>query len=88
MKYKINKKQYNELNAVYAGIWTLKHSSIDITDEERQIIRNCINFNFEQLDKMGTPFIIQNIVISLAEKKSNIDRYFNFLLEEKGIEVI
>ena len=30
MKYTINKKQARELNALYAGIWTLKHSNMTI----------------------------------------------------------
>lgn len=88
MKYTINKKQARELNALYAGIWTLKHSNITISQQDRDLIRECIKMNFEELDKMGTPFKVQNIVIALAETKDTMNKYFETNLNEKGIKVI
>ena len=88
MKYTINKKQERELNALYAGIWTLKHSSITLSEQDRNLIRECIKMNFEELDKMSTPFKVQNIVIALAETKDTMNKYFETNLNEKGIKVI
>ena len=75
-KYTINKKQERELNALYAGIWTLKQSSMTLTEQDKELIRECIRVNFEELDRMKTPFKIQNIVIDLAEKKDTMNKYF------------
>lgn len=88
MKYTINKKQERELNALYSGIWTLKHSSMTLTEQDRELIRECIKINFEELDKMGTPFKVQNIVIALAEVKETMNNYFETNLNKKGIQVI
>ena len=37
MEYTINKKQERELNALYAGIWTLKHSSLTLTEQDKEL---------------------------------------------------
>ena len=88
MEFIINKKQEKELNALYAGIWTLKHSNLTLTEQDKELIRECIKINFEELDRMKTPFKIQNIVIALAETKDTMNKYFETNLNEKGIKVI
>lgn len=82
-KYKLTTNQYNELEALFANIWILKHA--EANEECKEVLRHNITLIFNELDRLGCPFWVQNRVICLAEVKANQGYYLARLLAKEGI---
>ena len=66
----ISIKDWRNLQAIHAGIFTLKHRYLPEAETEQ--IKRCLSGNFKELDKNNIPFRLQNLIIMLAEKRHSI----------------
>lgn len=76
--YHINKKVKNILYSLW--FFTKIQTTKDLTEYEKESFHKTILFNFELLDKFKVPFIIQNKILTLVERKESFD---NFIFQHK-----
>ena len=85
-KQYINREQFNNLDAVFAGCWCLNFSGY--SEEDNNQIKDCLHWNFKDLAQLKTSSSIINTVIQAAKVKSNKDLYFSQLLKNNNIYVL
>lgn len=86
----ITHEQYKKLDALAFWVqeltWTKEHEPND--SEFITKAHKTISFIFEQLDKLKTPFMAQNITVSIGEDWTRYSSdHFSFLLRDAGILV-
>lgn len=73
-KIKVSKNVYDELKALYVGIYCLRWRWL--TEDERRKICCAIEGNFMMLDRLQVPYPVQNRAIHAAEIKEKFENIF------------
>lgn len=87
MKYTLNKQQYSELEGLAYHIADLNYMrECGENNAELELKRKTISFAFNQLDKSGVPFWVQNTVICWAEEwRNHLNEYLWQALARRGV---
>ena len=86
MKYEIDKMIYVELERLFKAYWIFKHKELNAKEDKK--VKEIISSSFYRLNKWEVPYDIQNLILQLANIKTNKDRCFKDILRLKGIRVI